>query len=297
MAKGKASWLLVRRTVLAAWEHRVLGLAAEAGFWGLLSLPPLLLTLLSLIGYVTDALSPLQVDALEEAMLEIASGLLVPSVVTSVVHPLVHQMLTQGRSDVASLAFVGSLWAGSTATHTYVNTIAIAYGKRDARSAVRSRLLALALYLGGVVVSAVLLPLLVVGPRVLGHLLPARVATVVHSPVGYWAVVLPGCAVVITTLYRMTVPGRSRWWSHLPGGVLAAVGWAVGSLGLRWYVRFAFAHANIYGPLAAPAAALLFLYVTALAVLVGAELNAQLARQPRAEAAPTRAVALALPRR
>ena len=58
-------------------------------------------------------------------------------------------MLKHGRADVVSIGFLISLWAGSSATATFVNTITIAYGMRHQRNAWRSRLLAFELYLLG----------------------------------------------------------------------------------------------------------------------------------------------------
>ena len=81
-------------------------------------------------------------------------------------------MLHGGRADVISIGFVLALWAGSSATATFVNTITIAYGMRDLRGAVRSRLLALWLFLGSVLVGVVVLPMLVLGPDLLRRAFP-----------------------------------------------------------------------------------------------------------------------------
>ena len=81
-------------------------------------------------------------------------------------------MLRRGRADVISVGFLLALWAGSSATATFVNTVTIAYGMRDLRGAVHSRLLALGLYLLTVVIGIVLLPVMVIGPGPAGALLP-----------------------------------------------------------------------------------------------------------------------------
>ena len=64
-------------------------------------------------------------------------------VVADVIHPIIDDVLHGGRADVISLGFVISVWAGSSAMATFVNTITIAYDMRDMRGAVKSRLLAL----------------------------------------------------------------------------------------------------------------------------------------------------------
>ena len=165
---------LLRRTVVNAWHDRVLGLSAEAAFWQLLSLPSLLLAVLATLGYVSRLLGH---DTVQRAERQIESGFskaFNPDVVTQLVTPTLREVLNSGRADVISIGFLLALWAGSSAMATFVNTITIAYGMRDLRGPVRSRLLALWLFLGSVLVGVVVLPLLVLGPTLLADLFPGR---------------------------------------------------------------------------------------------------------------------------
>ncbi|WP_232304126.1 YihY/virulence factor BrkB family protein [Pseudofrankia sp. DC12] len=275
------------RAMSNAWRDRVLGLAAEAGFWQLLSLPPLLLALLGSIGYLGDALGSDAVNSIRNSLLRGADDLLTADVVDDVVRPTVDQILTHGRPDVISIGFVLSLWTGSTAMATFVNTITIAYGQRDLRSAVRSRIVALRLFIVQVITGIVLLPALVLGPGLLADLLRAK-----HHPTievllksAFWPVVAVVALTVLTSLYHQALPQRRPWRRALPGAVFALVGWLIGSYLLRLYLERVFGNELVYGSLAAPAAALLFFYITGLAVLLGAELNAALdQRRPGAPA-------------
>lgn len=274
-----AAWAVSRATTVQAWADRVLGLAAEAGFWALLSLTPLLLVLLSLVGY----LSPLfgaGIDARVEATLVQAAGtVLAPAAVQKVLEPVLTGVLHHEQGGVASLSLIVALWTGSTATSTYVNTIAIAYGMRDVRSAVRARLVAFGLYVGALVVAVVVLPLLVTAPQGMIRLIP-RPAVPVLRPIvtyAYWPVLAALCTGLLVAFYHLAAPLRGRWRRELPGAVAAMLIWVVSSLLLREYLSFAIGHSPTYGALSAPVAALLFLYFTALAVLLGAELNAQMA--------------------
>jgi membrane protein len=282
------------RAMSNAWRDRVLGLAAEAGFWQLLSLPPLLLTLLGSIGYIGDAIGSNAVNSIRNSLLRGADDLLTDEVVNDVVRPTVDQILTHGRPDVISIGFVLALWTGSTAMATYVNTITIAYGQRDLRSAVRSRLLALRLFLVQVLTGVILLPALVLGPDLLAELLRAKRHPVVKVllELAFWPVVAVLALAVLTSLYHQALPRRRPWRRALPGALFALVGWLIGSYLLRLYVERVFGNELIYGSLAAPAAALLFFYITALAVLLGAELNAALdQRRPGAVVTGTTASA------
>lgn len=272
--------LLVVGTAREFWADRVLGLSAEAAFWALLSLPPLLLAVMGSIGFLGGLLGPDTVTDVQRVILDGARRVLAPNAVSNVVAPAVSGVLEAGRLDVVSIGFVLSLWSGSTAMSTYVNTITIAYDLRDYRSAIRSRLLALGLYLGAVVVGIVILPALVLGPTLIVRLSPAaaRASTRSLTTILYWPTVVCGCLALLATLYHLAVPVRTNWWRALPGSILAMICWLVGSIGLRWYVGLVVRASSAYSSLSATIAVLLFLYVTALAVLLGAEVNAEIDR-------------------
>ncbi|MEX5633217.1 YihY/virulence factor BrkB family protein [Parafrankia sp. FMc2] len=273
---------LARVTVSNAWRHRVLGLAAEAGFWQLLSMPPLLLALLGTIGYVGDALGGDALDNVRQTILGAADNLLTESVVDGTVRPTIDEILSRGRPDVISIGFLLSLWTGSAAMATFVNTITIAYGQRELRSAVRSRLLALALFLAQVATGVILLPALVLGPGILSDLLDSSRHPIVDELLKdlFWPVVGVVSLAMLTSLYNLALPQRRPWRRALPGAGLALCLWLVGSYLLRMYLELVFSNELVYGSLAAPVAALLFFYITALAVLLGAELNAALDERP-----------------
>jgi membrane protein len=286
-------------TARRAWHDRILGLAAEAGFWQLLSLPSLLLAVLGTIGFFSGPLGADNLNAIQNSIDDGLTRVIVPSAVESTIAPALHRILFGGRADVVSISFIVSLWTGSSAMATYVNTITIAYGLRHERGAVKSRLLALRLYVYFVVCSIVLLPLLVLGPERLEKAFPDRWYDAVHATVvvGYWPVVVLVSLALLTTLYHQALPVRTPWLRAVPGAAMAVILWILGSSVLRAWLGWAFRKTATYGPLSAPVAVLLFLYLTALAILLGAELNAEIDRlwprpeTERARAEPDRAQA------
>jgi membrane protein len=285
-------WSALRR----AWHDRVLGLAAEAGFWQLLSLPSAILAILGTIGFFSGALGADNLNHLQRSMDTGLAHLIVPSAVQSTIDPALHRILFGGRIDVVSISFLVSLWTGSSAMATYVNTITIAYGLREARGAVSSRLLALRLYVGFVLASIILLPVLVLGPGHLVAVFPDKWHDGVHlaTEIAYWPFVVLISLALLATLYHRAVPVRTPWRRALPGAVVAMLVWLVGSFFLRAWLVFAFRKTATYGPLSAPVAVLLFLYLTALAILFGAELNAEFDRSwPRPETEGLRSEATA----
>lgn len=285
----RATPSVARSTLANAWRHRILGLSAEAGFWQLLSLPSAVLGLLGTLGYLSGTLGADTVQRVQDRIVSASGQVLTPDAVRTVVTPTLSAVLHDGRAAVVSIGFVLSLWSGSSAMATFVNTISIAYEQRDERGAVRSRLLALGLYLASMAAGVVLLPTLVIGPTLLGRL-PAvvdRPALVRLIAVSYWPVVGGLSLAALTALYHLAPPLRQRYRNALPGAVAAAVLWFIGSYVLRAYVSSVFGHTLSTGALGAPVAVLLFFYITALAVLLGAELNAEISRRRGTLPGPT----------
>lgn len=240
----------------------------------MLSMPPLLLALLAFVGQLGAIVGVDFSDRVAAAVLDWADGVFTTRTMTDVVRPLVVSTVREGNSGVLSLSILLSLWSGSSAVSNYLSAITLAYDLEGLRSFWRTRLLSLAVYLAGLIIGAVLLPALVLGPTILAGLL-SRVPGPDLSwmvTAGYWPVVSLLSLVALTSLYHVAVPVRTRWHRDLPGAVLALLVWVGGSIGLRTYLGSGL-HRDA-GPVTAPIAVLIFFYLTAFAVLIGAELNA-----------------------
>lgn len=272
----RGPWQVLRRTVSSAWSDRILGLSAEAAFWQLLSLPPLLLGVLGSLGYFGAFLGPETLDSIEQRVLEVSSYAFTPQVIDGLIAPTLSDVLRQGRLEVVSVGFILSLWAGSSAMSTFVNTISIAYGQRDVRGAVSSRLLALRVYLVFVILSVISLPLLVLGPGLLREAFPGSVRDTVGVLIAaaYWPFLVVLLVVALASLYRQVLPRRPPWHRQLPGALLAVAIFVLGGFVVREYISYIVQQTFSYGALSTPIAALLFAYVIGLAVIFGAELNA-----------------------
>lgn len=273
-------WTVAASTVSKAWHDRILGLSAESAFWQLLSLPSLVLALLGAVGFVGRHYGPRTLATVEKQILEVARDVLAPSAVNDVIEPILNQVLTKGRFDVVSIGGVLSLWAGSSAMATFVNTISIAYDQRDMRGAIRSRVLALWLYLVSLAILVVVLPLLVLGPSKLHQITPGswRGATDEAVRYGFWPVLCGLLLLAVAALYHYATPVKLRWRRAWPGAALAVAVLVFGALGLRVYIAHITGRTAVYGVLAAPIAALLFFYILGFGVLLGAEFNATLER-------------------
>jgi membrane protein len=262
---------VVKDATATCIRYRVTGLAAEAAFFGVLSLPPLLFGLAGAIGFVVGTLDLRTIAGFREQLLDLSSRVLTPDVVQSVIEPTLDDVLLRGRAGVISIGFLLALWAGSRALNVFVDTITIMYGMAGKRGLVRTRALSFALYLVFLLAGIVVLPLILAGPSLASRVLQLGLETITLL---YWPVVLLGSACMLATLYHLSVPVRTRWRADLPGAAVTVAMWVGGSVLLRFVLSKSVGSPTIYGPLAAPIAFLIWLYVISIAVLIGAALNA-----------------------
>ncbi|CAJ1584426.1 YihY/virulence factor BrkB family protein [[Mycobacterium] wendilense] len=270
----RQAWRLVLRTVRGAVHDRVAGLAAEAALFSLISLPALLLAILGSLGFIAEALGPAGTEGLRQLVLEVPEAFLSEQTFTAYAQT-VEAMLAQRRGSVISIGIVLSLWTGSRAIHRYLETIAIAYGVGPRPLGPR-RLLALGLTVAGLLGAVALLPPLVLGPGVIEAVASPTVAALTLRVLDllFWPAVAVLVLVGLATLYHLGAPWHTPWRRDLPGAALAMVLWLAAAAGLRAYLEFSVQDDAAYSQLAVPIAVVLWLYVTALAVLLGAEVNA-----------------------
>jgi membrane protein len=284
-ARRRVRWALVRvpgamplarvtiETVRVCLRYRVTGLASEAGFFALLSLPPLVLGLFGGLGYVGDWLGPTAVEQVRNEINDYASRFVTSDVIDSTLAPTVDDVLRDGRFDLISLGFVLSLWSGSRALNVFVDTIAIMYGQSGQRGIVPTRALSFSLYVVALVLGIVTIPLVLLGPSLLGRLIPEPWNAL---NVLYWPLVVLLVVGGLASLYHVSTPRRSPWLRDVPGAALTFVLWLVASFVVRGTIAASLGGSSIYGPLSAPIVLLIWLYALAIAVLIGAAFNAAL---------------------
>ncbi|MER7501675.1 YihY/virulence factor BrkB family protein [Nonomuraea pusilla] len=272
------SWAIVRAATNAGVTYRVTGLAGEAAFFALLSLPPFVLGLIGVLGKLGTWLGRAHVEQIKTWVLDQAGLLFTPEAVKGVVRPLINDVLSDdaGKVSIISLGFLLSLWSGSRALYVYVDLISVAYGLGEERGIIRTRLMSFGLYVVGLILGIIVMPILVIGPTLIKDALPAQYGVLID--VLYWPVVIIGSVLFLTVLYHVSVPVRTKWYRELPGAILALILWIVCAAVLRAVLAAWFSPVSVYGSLAAPIALLLWLYITALAVLIGAILNAEVDR-------------------
>ncbi|QWC86479.1 YihY/virulence factor BrkB family protein [Nocardioidaceae bacterium] len=271
-------------TVRDARRDRVPGLAAEVALFTLISLPALLLVVLGSLGFVADVLGPDGRAELDRLVFTVPRAALSGDTFAAY-EQLVRPVTREGRVDVIGFGLLLGLWTGSRATNRVLETVTIAYDLEHPRARWRQRILALGMTVAATVGAVALLPLLVLGPRLMRALAPDGVAAAGSSVLDwlFWPLVGLLVVVALATVFHVGVPWRTPWRRDLPGAVLAMALWLVAAAGLRLYLALSGASLDggetVYRQLSAPIAVSLWLWVSALAVLLGAELNAEIEKR------------------
>ncbi len=264
---------VIWRTLLSAFQYRILGLAAETAFFALLSLPPLLFGLAGTVGYVARQFSVASVSDFQTQIIFFAEQITTPEIVDRIIAPTIRDVFTRGRVDVISIGFIIALWSGSRAMNTLMATSAIMYGDPFPRNPVKARAMSFGMYFLSLVVFTIVMPLVLVGPSLIESWLPQALKFMTSF---YWPLVIAFAMFGLASLFHISAPSTRKLRADLPGSALAFIIWVLGSYLLRAFMSQAFNTGSLYGPLASPIALLIWLYVTSLALLLGAAFNASI---------------------
>ncbi len=272
----RPAWQLTKRTATGAWHDNIFTESAAGAFWQVLSLPPLLLGVMGSLGYIGDWFGADTASVVKERIVALASGVFSGSAVNDIIAPTVTDILTTARSELISIGFLISLWSGSSAMSAFVDAISRAHGQYEVRNSIWQRMLALLLYVAGLITVIITAPLLTLGPERLVGVLPDTWRPFVSDLITWFY--LPAVALLLllalTTLYKVALPRKLPWHRGLPGAVLAAAVFLTGATGLRLYLDWLTGTGYTYGALGAPIAFLLATFFIGLAIILGAHLNA-----------------------
>jgi len=262
---------LARRLYQELEHDDALGMAAQLAFFALLSLFPFLIFLLTLIAY-------LPIPALTPRLLAYMSQV-VPAEAMRLVQGIVVPVVARQRGSLLTASLLFSLWSASTTLSAFASLMNHAYGVTETRPYVARKPIALALTLGLSAFIILALALLVLGPPLARHVagyvglgpLFELVWFLVQKPLVFILV-----SFALALLYYFAPDVQQRWHWITPGSVLAALLWITFSEGFAYYVRNFTSYNKVYGSLGAVVVLMLWLYLGALAVIIGAELNAEI---------------------
>ena len=256
----------LRRLIEIVKQSRIFGLAAETGFWITFTLPWIALGVISSIGFVASRSDPATVATVQAEVLSVAGRVLTPEAVNTFLLPLLEQV-SSGRTEVGLLGIVVALWSGSRMVAALTEGVAVINGQAGHNGYARNRGLGLLIYVAGLVAAGVAVALMALGPD--------RMSVWRGSGASVLAYVLVGLLVVglLVLLFQTALPTRARLRNDLLGAGVALVGWVVGSIGLHFYTDHLFSDFSVYAAVATPIAIMLWSYVSAIAVFVGASVS------------------------
>jgi len=261
--------------MVVAYQTRTTGLAAEASFWAVFALPWLIMGLVAGISRVQSALGVDAVEGFRANVLDVAGEVLTPEAIDDFLVPLLDSVFGRGQTTLGLVGVVIAVWAGSRVIDALVNAMTIVYRREGLRSFVHAKLLSLGVYVAGLAVLIVAIPLILAGPTFLARVVPGVQGSTTSLLLASAQVAVVGALIV--SLYHWAVPHRTRWAADIPGALIAMGLWAAFSWALRWYFAWIFREGSVYGAIAAPVAVMWWVYVTMLALMLGAAFNGALA--------------------
>ena len=262
---------LGRRVWNEIWDDEITDRAAALAYYFLFALFPALLFLTSLIGMLPIAgLTERLIEYVDQAM---------PGDAATIVRRTLDEIRAGAHGGLLSIGALATLWAGSNGMASVMSALNIAYDIEDPRPWWKQRLLSIVLTVGFALFILTALILLVFGPRI-GEIVAStlglsavftRAWNVLSLPIVVFFV-LVGIALV----YYLAPAAKQRWRWVTPGSAVALVLWLAMSYGLRLYVGHFANYSATYGSIGGVILLMLWLYLTGLAILVGAEINAEI---------------------
>lgn len=255
-------------------KDRVLLVAAGITFYGILALFPALTALISIYGLFSD-------PAAVATHLKTLSTVL-PEGAIDVIGGQLDRLTKQPRGSLGfgfAAGLAVALWSANNGMKALFEGLNVAYGEAEKRSFLRLTAVTLLFTLGAIATLITGMGVIVAIPILLNFLgLDFATETLVRF--GRWLLLFVILIVGIGLLYRYGPSRRSAQWRWLsPGSLIAAVAWVVVSVVFSWYVSNFGSYNETYGTLGAVIGFMVWMWISATIILMGAELNAELEHQ------------------
>ena len=260
-------------------DHDLFGRAAQLSYYFLLAVFPLLLVLVTLLGYFAESGSELH-----NKLLSYLSTVM-PSSSVTLVHTTLDEITKARGGGKLSLGILAALWAASNGMGAISSTLNVAYAVKEDRSWWKVRLIAIFLTLMVSVFVIVALAIVFfgghLGDRVAAHFGFSAAFTIAWR-VLQWPIALAFLLLTFDLIYYLAPndrrPKRRLWTS---GAMTAVVLWLLVSFAFRLYLHFFNSYSVTYGSLGALIVLMLWFYFTGLAILIGGEVNSELEQRRR----------------
>jgi membrane protein len=262
---------VLKRVKREAVKDNVSLLAGGVAFFALLAIVPLLVAALSIWGLFANAHDATRL------IKDLASGLphSAQQLVSQQLRNIANRSST-GLGVTAVVSIVVALWSASSGTKHLIEAVNAAYDEEEDRNFVKVRAIALGFTFGGIVLGFVAIGLIAILPSALGDAGVPHVVRVV-ADAAVWPLLGVMMIVALAVVYRVAPDRRDARWHWISWGAVAAtVLWLAGSALFALYASNLGSYDRTYGSLGGVVVLMLWLYITALVIILGAELNAAL---------------------
>ena len=262
------------RTYQRIDDDRLLATAGGVVFFGLLAVFPAVTALVSSYGLFAD---PSTISANLQTL-----AMMLPEGAFQIVEDQVARVVSNGNTALGITFLSGlvlAIWSANAGVKSIFDALNVAYEEREKRSFVRLNLISLAFTIGAIVALLLMVGAVVAFPLALDHLGIAPESQLIAA-LARWPLLLVILLAALAILYRFA-PSRDapRWQWLSIGAMAAAMLWIAGSALLSWYLsKFANYNAT-YGSLGAAIGLMMWMWMSAIVIMFGAELNSEVERQ------------------
>ncbi len=269
--------VVARRTWRSLFEDNLLGRSAELGFFFLFALFPTLFSASSILGMAARSASTIYANLLAYL------ALVVPTSALGMVLTTFNETTANATSGKLTFGLIASIWSASVGTSAIQDALNTVYKIHDERSYIRARLSAIVVTIVLSILGTLTLACMLGGDffakmahaDVENHFLAALIALVARLLA--WTMAAGLLALCFAVIYYWAPGAQARQWRWLtPGGALGILGWLLASLCLRVYLHFFNFYSVTYGSLGAVIILLMWFYISAFMLLLGAEINSEI---------------------
>jgi membrane protein len=270
-----AGWKdILWRTYERTNDDRLLAIAAGVVFFGLLAVFPAVTALVSSYGLFAN---PSTISANLQTL-----ALMLPEGSFQVVQDQIARVLGKGNTTLGATFLFGlalAIWSANAGVKAVIDALNVVYEEKEKRSFVRLTLLSLAFTIGGIVALLLMVSAVVAFPLALDHIGLAPDSRFLVS-LARWPLLFAILLAALGILYRFGPSRRAARWEWLSvGTVAAALLWIAGSSLLSWYLSNFANYDATYGSLGAAIGLMMWMWMSAIIVLCGAELNSEIEHQ------------------
>ncbi len=255
-------------------DNRLLAVAAGVVFYSLLAIFPAVAAFVSLYGLIADA-------STIDAHLSLTSGIL-PAGAVDILHEQITKLAAKSDAKL-SLGFMTglgvALWSANAGMKAIIDALNVVYDEKEKRSFVKLNLVSLLFTFIALVALILALAAIIIAPIVFSAI---GLSSILSDAIAAlrWPLLLIVAAIALAAIYRHGPSRREARWEWLSvGSAAAAIGRLIRSALFSWYIANFGAYNATYGSLGAAVGMMMWMWISAIVILLGGELNAEIEHQ------------------